>query len=39
MSEDTNLTHYQKSRDVILNRAKDYYGNNKQKLGVQSRDK
>ena len=39
MSEDTNLTHYQKSRDVILNRAKDYYGNNKQKLGVQARDK
>ena len=39
MSESTNLTHYQKRQDVILNRAKDYYGNNEQKLGVQARDK
>ena len=27
MSENTDLTYYQKSRDVILNRAKDYYKN------------
>ena len=24
--------YYQKNRDVILNRAKDYYGNNKELL-------
>ena len=27
MSENTDSTYYQKSRDVILNRAKDYYKN------------
>ena len=27
--ESTNLTYYQKTRDVILNRAKDYYQNDK----------
>ena len=30
---------YQKNRDVILNRAKDYYENNKERLRVQARDK
>ena len=39
MSESFYLTYYQKSRDVILNRAKDYYENNKEKLRVQVRDK
>ena len=39
MSENTDLTYYQKNRDVILNRAKDYYKSNKQRLGVQARDK
>ena len=39
MSENTNLTHYQRNRDVILNRAKDYYGNDKEGLRVQARDK
>ena len=29
MSESTNLTYYQRNRDVILNRAKDYYKNDK----------
>ena len=29
----------QKNRDVILNRAKDYYENNKERLRVQARDK
>ena len=29
LGENNNLTYYQKNRDVILNRAKHYYGNNK----------
>ena len=32
MSEITDLTYYQKSRTVILNKAKDYYKNNKERL-------
>ena len=32
MIENTDLTYYQKNRDVILNRAKDYYENDKEKL-------
>ena len=32
MSENTNLTYYQRNRDVILNRSKDYYENNKERL-------
>ena len=32
MSEITNLTYYQKTRHVILNKAKDYYKNNKERL-------
>ena len=33
MIENTDLTFYQKNtRDVILNRAKDYYENNKERL-------
>ena len=39
MSESAYLTYYQKNRDVILNRAKDYYGNDKKRLRVQTRDK
>ena len=39
MSENSNLTCYQKSRDVILNRAKDYYENDKERLIGQGRDK
>ena len=27
MDENTNLTYHQKNRDLILNRAKDYYEN------------
>ena len=30
---------YQKSRDVILNRAKDYYENDKERLRKQAKDK
>ena len=33
------LTHYQRNRDVILNRAKDYYENDKERLRRQARDK
>ena len=39
MGENTNLTYYQKNRDVILNRAKDYYENGKDRLREQARDK
>ena len=39
MGENTNLTYYQKNRDVILNRAKDYYKNDKERLRQQARDK
>ena len=35
----SNLTYYQRNRDVILNRAKDYYENNKERLREQVRDK
>ena len=39
MSEITYLTYYQRNRDVILNRAKDYYENDKERLRVQTRNK
>ena len=39
MSENTILTYYQKNRDVILNRAKYYYENDKERLRKQARDK
>ena len=39
MSENINLTYYLKNRDVILNRAKDYYQNDKERLRKQARDK
>ena len=29
MSDITDLTYYQRNRDTILNKAKDYYKNNK----------
>ena len=32
MSESTDLTYYKRNRDVILNRAKDYYENDKERL-------
>ena len=32
-------TYYQKNRDVMLNRAKDYYKNDKERLREQARDK
>ena len=33
------LTYYQKNRDVILNRAKHYYENDKERLREQTRDR
>ena len=39
MSECADLTYYQKNWDVILNRAKDYYENDKEKLRGQVIDK
>ena len=33
------LTHYKKNRDVILNRAKDYYEKDKERLREQERNK
>ena len=38
-SECADLTYYQRNRDVILNRAKDDYENNKKRLREQARDK
>ena len=39
MNEYIDLTYYQKNRDVILNRAKDYNENDKERLRGQARDK
>ena len=39
LTQNTNLTYYQRNRDVILNRAKDYYENNKERLREEARDK
>ena len=35
----SSTTCYQRNRDVILNRAKDYYKNNKKRLREQARNK
>ena len=37
--ESADLTYYQRKRDVILNRAKDYYQNDKERLRAHARDK
>ena len=39
MCEYADLTYYQRNRDVILNRAKDCYKNDKERLRKQVRDK
>ena len=39
MSEYVDLTYYQRNQDVILNRAKDYYENDKERLREQTRNK
>ena len=38
-SNSVEKTYYQENRDVILNRAKDYYENDKERLREQARDK
>ena len=38
MSESAYLTYYQKNRNVILNRAKDHYENDKERLREQARE-
>ena len=39
MSEYIDLTYYQRNSGLILNRAKDYYENDKERLRRQTRDK
>ena len=39
MSGSAYLTYYQWNRDVILNRAKDYCDNDKERLREQARDR
>ena len=39
MSESAYLTYYQRNRDMILNRAKDYDKHDKERLRKQARDK
>ena len=39
MSKCADWTYYQKNQDVILNRAKDYFENDKERLRRQARDK
>ena len=39
MGESADLTYYQTNRDVILNIAKDYYENDKDRLREQTSDK
>ena len=39
MGESADLTYYQKNRHVILNRAKDYYEKDKERIMRQARDK
>ena len=39
MGESAYLTYYQRNRDVILNRAKYDYENDKERLRKQARDK
>ena len=38
MSQNTQLTYYQKNRDLVLCKAKQYNKNNKDKLSKQARD-
>ena len=34
-----NTTYYQRNREIMLNRAKDYYENDKERLKGQARNK
>ena len=37
MAESANLTYYQRKRDVILNRAKNYHENDQERLREQAK--
>ena len=39
MNENPNLSYYQRNRDAILNKTKDYCENDKKRLREQARDK
>ena len=39
MSEGTDLNYYQRNRDMILNRAKDYHKNDEERLREPARNK
>ena len=39
MGESTDLTYYQRNRNMMLNKAKDHYKNKKQGLRREARDK
>ena len=39
MANNSHLTYYQKSKDLILSKAKKYYENNKEKLSKQATKK
>ena len=39
MGECADLTYCQRNQDVILNRARDYYWNDKERLREEARDK
>ena len=39
MSESIDLTYYQRNKEVVLNKAKDYYKNKKERLMEQARTK
>ena len=39
MSENTDLTYYQRNKHVILNKAKYYYKNDKERFREHERDK
>ena len=36
--ENTDLTYHQKNKDLILNKAKDYYNNNEKRLKEKARN-
>ena len=39
MTESADLTYHQRKRDVILNRAKDYHENDKERLREQAKER
>ena len=39
ISENADLTYYERNKDVVLNKAKDFYKNNKERLRDQARNK